>query len=147
MTSGRAVRGIDGDAAADDPRHTGAQLRVRRLLLLAEEHVAVVHHTFRRKDRQCAQTAFTAPTVEDHIDTRGFHGLEHGLADRHIELATEPGNLHLERLGGETAAVAEGLEAQLIDRTTAVCPMPLRGLDQADWTADIELSAGSGEGG
>src|SRR5262249_31443242 len=48
-----------------------------------------------------------------------------------------------ERLRGETAAAAKSFEAQLIDRTTALSPMPLSCSQHSDGATDIEFAGGT----
>src|SRR5215212_10816189 len=127
-----AVGRVDRDRAAGDAGHAGAELFVGSLLLFAEEHVAVVDNSVDFQDVEGAQAALAPPAVEDHpyavLLQRVQHGLVLGDFDRHAE----PGNLHRKWLGGETAAVAEGLEPQPVDRPAAAPPGPAGRLEHPD---------------
>ena len=80
---------------------------------------------------------------ENHLDSGCLESLKHGLIQRHIDLHAKPGDLHLERFGGEASAVAEGLEPQLVEGTATVLPMTFGGFQHADRTAHIKLATGS----
>ena len=84
------------------------------------------------------RTTFAA--IENHVDTSTFERVEHGLIDRHVNLAAKPRDLHSELLGGQAAAVSKRFKAQLINRTAAPPPFALRILEHADRTTNIEFA-------
>ena len=112
----------------------------------AEEDVPVIDNSVGLDNGQGAQATFTPPAIENHLDPGGLERLEHGLIERHVDLHAKPGNLHLKRLGGEAAAVAEGLEPHLVDGAAAALPVTLGSLQHADRTTHIELSTGTKPG-
>ena len=102
----------------------------------------MVDDTVHLENMQGAQPALAAPAIRDHGDAGRFQGVQHGLVLRHVDHEIEPRDIDLERLRREAAAVAEGLEPQLLDRTAALLPGPLGRLQHADGTADVKLAAG-----
>jgi hypothetical protein len=68
---------------------------------------------------------------------------------RHGDRQVVPGNAHLERLRGQAAAAAEGLEAQVLDGPARRVPGALDGFEHGHRAAGVELAAGRqfGDGG
>lgn len=96
MTLGRHSMGrIDGNTTAGRARHAGAQFPVRRLLIAAEEHVAMIDRGRCLQDRQDAQPTFPASATEHHVDACIFKRLQHGAVGGDVNFETQPGILIL----------------------------------------------------
>ena len=113
MTSGRPVRGVDGNAAADHPRHTSAQLGVRRLLLIQiggeETHDLVV--------AELLGPGYQRPIAANFIVLEGLSGgddggIEYGLI---LDLASDLVGLLDDSVEGRTMRPA-GFLAEFFER-------------------------------
>src|SRR5215218_5319529 len=98
---------------ADDAGHAALQAVVLLVLGVGEEDVAVVDRPLDVEDLDLAEPALPAPAVVHHVRAAGLQGLEHGHVAGHRGLQPEPWDTDPERLGGEPAAGAEGLEPQV----------------------------------
>lgn len=79
-----------------------------------EEDVAMVDLHRRLQDIDSAEAAFAAATVVDHINAGLHQRVEHGLVGLDADDTTGVCNLHLERLFGHVAVVAEDFVVEVI---------------------------------
>src|SRR6476620_1334324 len=80
----RPVQRIDGDDA-DRARYAGADLAVVVLLLVAEEHVAMVDLALDGNDVDGADAAFAALAVRYHLEAAAVQRVQHRAVLRHHE--------------------------------------------------------------
>src|SRR3954469_19306633 len=102
-----------GRARADDARDAALQPVVLLVLGVAEEDVAVVDRALHVEHLDLAQPALAAAAVVHHVRATRLQRLEHRHVAGHRGLQPEPRDADAERLRGEAAAAAEGLEPQL----------------------------------
>jgi hypothetical protein len=110
--------------------------------MIAEEHVAVIHHAIDRDDVERADAAFAAPAIGNHADAGVFQGIQDGLCFRHHDLAAAICDPQAKRLGGKRAAGAEGLEALVRMRPAEFAPDAPGVIKQGQGTADRGDAAG-----
>ena len=91
----RPVQRVDSDDT-DRARHAGADLAVVVLLLIAEEHVAVIDLALDGNDVDGADAAFAALAIRYHLVAGGVQRIEHRTVLRHDQFGVGPLQPHAE---------------------------------------------------
>src|SRR5205807_6426870 len=108
----RPVQRIDRDDA-DRARYGGADLAVVALLLVAEEHVAMVDLALDRNDIDGADAAFAALAIRYHLEAGAVQRVQHRAVSRHHEFGVGTLQPHAEFGRRFQAAGAKSLVAQI----------------------------------
>src|SRR5438270_9459741 len=117
----RPVQRIDRNDA-DRARYAGADLAVVALLLVAEEHVAMVDLALDRNDIDGADAAFAALAIRYHLEAGAVQRVQHRAVLRHDEFGVAALQAHAEFGRRLQPAGAEGLVAQIGRRASSVIP-------------------------
>ena len=82
--------------------HAGAELAIVVLLLLAEEHVAMIDLAFDRNHVDRADPTFAAASIGHDLVSCCIQHIEHRAIARHDDLLAAAAQPHLDRLGRQT---------------------------------------------
>ncbi len=141
--------GAPGAVQGDAPHHAqdaGADALVALLLVLAQEHIAVVDFALDGQHIHRAEAAFAALAVAHHLDAGGLQCVEQGFPGGHGQRCTMPGHGHGEGLRGPLPAAAEGFEAQAAGGAACLRPQRPDRPEQAGGPAHVARRTGRQRG-